>query len=380
MGTFEKKDSHKKRTPMSAEDKLERDLKDCMHCKFFWGHNNRCANGICVKPTKRKEISIPDECVGCAYYQGSADNMNNKLEVIGIDHGWSMMKTVSQVFVTGVKEITTTPALYGDVLEYEGRFYKIGTARQEVKDTKVLDDSFYLLTLAAVAKELKRRGLNEAKVFLAVGLPLTRFGAERNDFIKYLTKNKRVDFKYENESYHIEIDDVAVFPQCYAAVVDKIPTMAKKTLIVDIGSWTIDIMPVVNKSPDESKCVTIPKGLITCMRSINEQCVRQLNGELDESEIQNVMRYGRSDIDDEYYQIIKAEIEDFVEKVYNSIREFGYNLKTTPIVFVGGGAVVMKNFGNLGAKNISYNLDIKSNARGYEQLATMGLKSAKRLA
>ena len=34
--------------------------------------------------------------------------MNNKLEVIGIDHGWSMMKTISQVFVTGVKEITTS--------------------------------------------------------------------------------------------------------------------------------------------------------------------------------------------------------------------------------------------------------------------------------
>ena len=312
--------------------------------------------------------------------KGCAKDMNNRLEVIGIDHGWSMMKTISQVFVTGVKEITTTPAFFGDVLEYEGKYYKIGTVRQEVKDTKVEDDSFYLLTLAAVAKELKRRGLKDAKVFLAVGLPLTRFGAERNDFIKYLTKNKRVDFKYENEPYHIEIEDVAVFPQCYAAVVDKIPTMAKKTLIVDIGSWTIDIMPVINKSPDESKCVTIPRGLITCMRSINEQCVRQLNGEIDEAEIQNIMRYGRSDIDDEYFAIIKAEIEDFVEKVYNSIREFGYNLKTTPIIFVGGGAVVMKNFGNYDAKNISYNLDVKANARGYEQLATMGLKSAKRLA
>ena len=194
--------------------------------------------------------------------------MNNKLEVIGIDHGWSMMKTVTQVFVTGVKEITTTPALFGDVLEYDGKYYKIGTVRQEVKDTKVEDDSFYLLTLAAVAKELKKRGLSDAKVFLAVGLPLTRFGAERNNFIKYLTKNKRVDFRYENEAYHIEIDDVAVFPQCYAAVVDKIPTMAKKTLVVDIGSWTIDIMPVINKSPDESKCVTVPRGLITCMRRI----------------------------------------------------------------------------------------------------------------
>lgn len=128
--------------------------------------------------------------------------MNNKLEVIGIDHGWSMMKTVTQVFVTGVKEITTTPALFGDVLEYDGKYYKIGTVRQEVKDTKVEDDSFYLLTLAAVAKELKKRGLSDAKVFLAVGLPLTRFGAERNNFIKYLTKNKRVDFRYENEAWN----------------------------------------------------------------------------------------------------------------------------------------------------------------------------------
>lgn len=60
----------------------------------------------------------------------------------------------------------------------------------------------------------------------------------------------------------------------------------------------------------------------------SSSCVRQLNGEIDEAEIQSIMRYGRSDIDDEYFAIIKAEIEDFVEKVYNSIREFGYNLKT----------------------------------------------------
>ena len=38
--------------------------------------------------------------------------------------------------------------------------------------------------------------------------------------------------------------------------------------------------------------------------------------------------HGRSDIDDEYFAIIKAEIEDFVDKVYNSIREFVYSLKT----------------------------------------------------
>ena len=62
--------------------------------------------------------------------KGCAKHMNNKLEVIGIDHGWSMMKTISQVFVTGVKEITTTPALFGDVLEYEGKFYKVGRSEE----------------------------------------------------------------------------------------------------------------------------------------------------------------------------------------------------------------------------------------------------------
>ena len=32
--------------------------------------------------------------------KGCAKHMNNKLEVIGIDHGWSMMKTISQVFIS----------------------------------------------------------------------------------------------------------------------------------------------------------------------------------------------------------------------------------------------------------------------------------------
>ncbi|MCB6952109.1 hypothetical protein [Agathobacter rectalis] len=72
MGTVEKRDKHKKRRFVSPEEKLERELKDCMHCRFFWGHNNRCANGTCCKPSKKKEQKLPTECVGCPYYQGKA--------------------------------------------------------------------------------------------------------------------------------------------------------------------------------------------------------------------------------------------------------------------------------------------------------------------
>ena len=90
---------------------------------------------------------------------------------IGIDHGWSQMKTTNtEVFTTGVKEITTQPALFDNVIEYDGKYYKVGGDRLEVKETKVLDNNFYLLTLAAMAKELEYRCKRNAHVLLEVGL------------------------------------------------------------------------------------------------------------------------------------------------------------------------------------------------------------------
>ena len=75
-------------------------------------------------------------------------------------------------------------------------------------------------------------------------------------------------------------------------------TYATLQWVMDWGEWAVIIVLV----PKDGEYIGP-----TCMRSINEQCVRQLNGEVDESEIQNIMRYGRSDIDDEYFAIIKAE-------------------------------------------------------------------------
>ena len=52
--------------------------------------------------------------------------MDNKVEVIGIDHGWSGMKTVHEVFTSGCKEISTEPAFTENLLEFGGKYYKIG--------------------------------------------------------------------------------------------------------------------------------------------------------------------------------------------------------------------------------------------------------------
>ena len=304
--------------------------------------------------------------------------MNKHIEVIGIDHGWSGMKTVSQVFTTGVKEITTEPAFYEDVVEFQGSYYKVGGKRLEVRDLKVENDNFYILTLAAAAKELNRRGMRNANVLLSVGLPLTRFGAEKQDFISYLARNKEVAFRFEKQQYQMKIARVSVFPQCYAAVADRLKTLPKRMVVVDIGSWTIDIMPIENSAPNEAECITIKQGLIKCMRTINEQCVRQLGNEIEEEDIQEVIKTGKGSLPQKYLEIVEECLKEYTEKVYHTLIEHGYNLDIAEIVVVGGGAKVMKSFGSHKGGNIQYMEDVKANAKGYEYLGRLYLSSHKK--
>lgn len=301
--------------------------------------------------------------------------MMENIEVIGMDHGWSTMKTDSQVFATGVKEIANEPPMRNDILEYNGKYYSIGERRLEVRADKTENENFYLLTLAGIAKELKKRGRREGNIYLAAGLPISRFGDEKKDFIEYLFKHKEVSFRFEEDYFNIRIVHVAVFPQCYAAVVDRMAEFTQKVIVVDIGSWTIDIMPIEGKKPVNGECISIQNGLIPCMRTINEKCYRLYNTELDESIIQKYMRFGSVELDEEYVQIMNEELRKYAENVYNSLREYKINLKTTKIVFVGGGAAVMKNFGQIQQRNISYILDVKANAKGFEYLGRLSVNN-----
>lgn len=253
------------------------------------------------------------------------EKMDKHIEVIGVDHGWSGMKTASQVFTTGVKEITTEPAFFNNIVEYNGSYYKVGGRRLEVRDLKVENDNFYILTLAAVAKELNRRGMRNANILLSVGLPLTRFGAEKQGFIDYLSKEKEVTFRFDNEQYRIKLARVSVFPQCYAAVADKMKTLPKRVVVVDIGSWTIDIMPIEGSAPNEAECITMREGLIKSMRTINEECMRQYGKELSEEDIQEIMRTGKHEkLSQKYVGIVEDCLRAYADKVYNILLEHGY--------------------------------------------------------
>lgn len=74
--------------------------------------------------------------------------------IIGIDHGYAAMKTAHFSFPTGLVVYEHEPYTQKDVLEYGGKFYVVGSGRQPLQKDKTQSEDYYLLTLAAIAKEL----------------------------------------------------------------------------------------------------------------------------------------------------------------------------------------------------------------------------------
>ena len=140
-------------------------------------------------------------------------------KIIGIDHGYGNMKTANCCFPTGITAYDHEPLFTADMLVYGGRYYLIGEGHKEFAPDKIKDEDYYVLTPAAIAKELKAENLTEAHIAIAAGLPLTWTSGQKADFRAYLMKNAEVEFSHKKADYHLYIDDVRIYPQGYAAIV-----------------------------------------------------------------------------------------------------------------------------------------------------------------
>lgn len=296
-----------------------------------------------------------------------------KLLLCGIDHGFSTMKTAHFVFENGVKELGGEASLLTNTMFFNERYFKVGEGRLPLKDTKVEDGDYFLLTLAAISREMDYHGLSDTEVCIAAGLPFTRFGQEKTEFKEYLNPGDR-EFQYNGKEYHIKCSDVFLYPQCYAAVADRLGKLPGELLIVDIGSKTVDIIHTRKHIPVESDCITIPSALIQCMANINNVIYRKTNRTLTEEQIQQVMMYGNAPYSDKMVQIVKEELEVFAKGIEAALKEHGFDTEMTPVVYVGGGAGMMKRFGSVTGRNIMHIEDVKANALGYEYLAYQQLK------
>ena len=292
------------------------------------------------------------------------------LTVIGIDHGYGNMKTAHCCFPSGVTAHgEKEPIFKQDVLVYEGKYYSIGTHHKEFISSKAQDDDFYLLTLAAIAQELRYRSTVNARVLLAVGLPLTWIGNQKEQFKAYLLRSREVDFKYDDTAYHIEIKDVEVYPQGFAAVATRLEDFSGLNMLADIGNGTMNVMYINEGIPDRDRCYTEKFGTHQCMLAVKEALLRETGMDVHEAAIEQVLRTGMADIAEEYIDIIYQVATEYVNGIFSKLREHGYDPKSMRLFVIGGGGCLVKNFGKYDRTRVTIEDDICATAKGYEAAA-----------
>ena len=293
---------------------------------------------------------------------------------IGIDHGYYAIKTRHFSFPAGITAYNHEPYTLQNTLEYEGRFYVCGTGRQPILRNKTDNDNYFLLTLAAIAKEIKQRGEKpECSVVIGAGLPLTTYGREKKPFHDYLLRfSQPVCFKFEGVAYKVTIQKVLLFPQGYAAVMNH-PELVRdepSVLLMDIGGWTVDLMRLDNGKPNADTCRSLELGMIRCMDETREQVRRDTGLSITDSQVERVLAGQKCSISEDASVIIQQQGRQYTERLVSAAMEAGFDLKALPVILMGGGAsVVIRNLREQDRLCRVFPLpDNRANAEGYERI------------
>ncbi len=289
--------------------------------------------------------------------------------VIGVDHGFGNIKTAHSCFRTGVTAYDKKPIFTSEMLVYDGKYYIIGEEHKEFVPDKMSDPDYYILTLAAIARELYLQNRTTAKVYLAVGLPLTWVSEQRDNFKAYLLQNEEVDFSYKGTDYHVEFAGASVYPQGFAAVAGIVKRFQGLHMLCDIGNGTMNVMRITDGKVMQKECYTEQYGTRQCMLAVRENLMQKCHVKLDESVIEQVLRFKKADISQRIQDVIVDSATVYTQGIMRKLREHDYNSEIMRLYVVGGGGCLIKNFGEYDPDRVTFNEDIHATAIGYEAWA-----------
>ena len=298
--------------------------------------------------------------------------------IIGIDHGYGNVKTRNCCFPTGVLAFDKEPTFKQNLLIYEGRYYLIGEGHKEFTAEKMADSDFYILTLAAIARELQIRSLTSARVHIAAGLPLTWVSEQKDAFRQYLLQNESADFVFRGIEYHVDFAGADIFPQGFPAVVDSLRDFKGVNMLADIGNGTMNIMYVNNRKPVPGKCFTDKYGVHQCVLTVREKLMQTFGTVVDDLIIEDVLRYGdAADVSQRYLDTIITGAKEYTEGIMRRLREREYNPELMRLYVMGGGSCLIRNFADYDKERVTIISDIRATAKGYETLSEHKLRRDK---
>ena len=298
----------------------------------------------------------------------------NNLKIIAIDHGYGNIKTANTVTPTGVTSYDTEPIFSGNILKYNGTYYRIGEEHKEFVADKSSDEDFYILTLMAIARELNIYGITKADIHLAAGLPLTWVRSQREEFRSYLLHNSTVQYLFNGKEYDIHLISCSLFPQGYPAIINRLNDFKGMNLLADIGNGTMNILYINNKKPLEHRCWTEKFGVNQCIISIRNAIMDNFGVKIENSTIEQILRFGTANISKPYRDCMIASAKKYVSDIFSTLRRYEYNSDLMHLYIVGGGGCLIRNFGAYDETRVTIIDDICATAKGYEYLAYTSLR------
>lgn len=293
----------------------------------------------------------------------------NGIKIIAVDAGYGNIKCgCGSVFRTAVTEYDTEPVFKGNILEFKGKYYRIGEGHKEFISDKSMDNDFYILTLMGIVKELKHAGLRKGTVYLAAGLPLKWVQSQRDSFKEYLLQDKNIDLKYNDEDFHIDLIGCSIFPQGYPAIVKRLKDFTGTNMLADIGNGTMNILYIQNKKPVENKSWTEKMGVNQLIIRAKNAVMDNYGIKIDESIIEQYIRYGKADISEKYIDLLHTAAVQYTKEVFEALRRYDYNPELMKLYITGGGGCIIKNFGKYDTERVEIIDDICAAARGFEHL------------
>ncbi len=294
--------------------------------------------------------------------------------IVGVDHGYGNMKTAHRVFRTGVECMEEEPIVSKNFVRYKDKFYVIGESHLVYQGNKTDSEDFYILTLAALAEELKFRGIHEANVILAVGLPLAWMKSQGADFRHYLMKEQELHFEFRKERYYVHLCGVEIFPQGFAAVVN-LGAMQGMNMLADIGNGTMNVMQIVDNKPLEKSLVTEKFGVGICMKEIQKELSKENGEDISEMLIEPLLRNGLQERTDSTAKKVEHIATRYTENIRRRLVDYGYKEGLVHLYVIGGGGCLIRNYSDLAEKKgVTFITDICANAKGYATLAEKKLR------
>ena len=296
--------------------------------------------------------------------------------LIAIDHGNKQVKTVhGNAIVSGVQKSKTRP--YGrDVLKYSGSYYTLSAQRIPYQKDKTTDERFFILSLFAIAEGIEAQGAYISglmSIDLAIGLPPAHFGAQNKAFVRYFKRKEPIYFSYRDKLYSILIRNVQCYPQAFAAAAMMLGELATvpRALILDVGGFTADYLLLKNGRADLSTCDSLENGVILLYNRIRSKASSDLDVLLEETDVDAILLQGQgSSYGEEVATLVEYQAQEFVNDMLGALRERQLDLRTGRVIFVGGGAFLLRRQIEASGKvaHPVFVEDVNANAKGFEYL------------